>query len=262
MSRAIPSLLTHAGGALVFDAVQDAAFDQTLEFTDLPVEDGTTVSDNAIRKPLMVSLTLCHTQTPITAVAGFSVKGQTLSVQSVKMGSQSTELKIAAKRGIQLNVNNAIAAVGRAFLSAASGATSIDGVKPELAAKSFAVKVLSADAPVDRVNEFYETLLALMFAVTEVKLSFKGRDYPSLRLTSVKKTDARLEVGRSTFTVELRELRTVATKQVTLPKVPQAKKKKPQVGSFGAAFGSVSEFGDEPAQRRTLAATGLGLGRP
>ncbi len=235
---ATPSLLTHEGGVLVFDAVSDANVDATLEFTDLPVEDGTTITDNAIRKPLTVSLTLCHTQTPITAVDGFSVRGQDLSVQSVTYQKQTTELKVASKRGVQLNVNNAIAAVGNALLSAASGATAIDGVKGVRNAKAFAVKVLSADAAVDRIRDFYDSLLALMYAVTKVRLTFKGRDYPNLVLTSVGKSDAKGEFGRSTFAVELKEIRTVVTRQVQLPAVPKAKKRKDQgAKSSGEQYG-------------------------
>lgn len=252
MARPTPSLFTHDGGALVFDAVQDASFDASLEFTDLPVEDGTTISDNAIRKPLMVSLELCQTQTPITAVDGFSVKGQALTVQSVKMGKQSTELKIATKRGVQLNVNNAIHAIGGALLSAASGATSIDGVKPELGAKAFAVKVLTADNAVDRVREFYEALLSLMYAVTKLKLTFKGRDYPNLVLTSVKKSDAKGEFGKSSFAVELREIRTVTTRLVDLPKIPKAKKKKTVGAQFGPPLPPVTD-----SQRRASVAAAL-----
>ncbi len=231
------SLFTYEGGALVFDAVADASFSHEFEFTDLPVEDGSTISDNMIVKPRKASLTLVSTQTPISATPGFSVQGRSLTVQSVSYGKQSTKLDVAKKRGVQLNVANAIAAVGRALTSAVAGVSSIEGLKVlPPSAKGFSVKVLAADAPVDRVGEFYDALLKLALSATRLRLTFKGRDYPNLVLTSVTKQDAKLEVGRSVFAVELLELRTVVTRQVSLPAVPRAKAKK-VLGVAGEQFG-------------------------
>lgn len=225
---ASPSLFTFEGGALVFDAIADASFEHSFEYTDLPVEDGSTISDNMVIKPRRASLTIVSTQTPIAATPGFSVQGRTLVVQSVSYGKQTTKLQIAPKRGVQLNVAAAITTVTKLVKNALSGgADSIDGLKVlPPSAKSFAVKVLAADAPVDRVNEFYDALLNLALSSTKVRLTFKGRDYPNLVLSSIRKQDAKLELGRSVFAVELQEIKTVATKQVSLPAVPRAKKKK------------------------------------
>lgn len=236
-----PSSFTFEGGALVFDAVLDSSAVHALELTEFPIEDGSSAADHAIRKPVQLSLTLCSTQSPIGLAPGFSVQSRELIVRSVSLGKQSTELKIAQKRGVQLNVAAAISTVGGALLSAASGATAIDGVKVEGATpRGFSIKALAADAPVDRVGEFYAELLRLQAAVTRLTLSFKGQSYPNLVLVSVTKTDSPNEFGRSKFPVELRELRTVVTRQVQLPAVPRAKKKK-DLGAKPPATPAASE---------------------
>lgn len=258
-----PSSLSHSGGILVFDSVLDSAAEHLLEFTQFPVEDGAEVSEHAIRKPLKLSLTVTATQTPIRESAGFSVRGVELQVLSVSYGKQTTRLQVAKKRGVQLNVANAIAAVGRALQSAVAGADSIEGLKVERATpRSFSVKALVADAPVDRVGEFYDELLRLWATKTQLKLSFKGREYPDLYLAQIRKTDSTGEFGRSKFQLELQEVQKVTTKQVKLPAVPRARKKQDLgAASTGEQYGPPPPPDTRTELRKRTDAGGL-TGRP
>lgn len=231
--------IRHSGGLLVCDAVSDASIETTLDFTEHPIDDGSTISDHAVRKPETISLTLTHTQTPLRKIEGFAPANVALQVKAVTYGKQQTKLDIPSK-GIAPNVAGLISA----GLSALKGAVppSIQGLKiaPD-GSRNFGVTVLQANAGVDRIGEFYNTLLKVQLAVERVTLTFKGRDFADYVITTVRKSDKPGAVGKSTFDVSLKKVRTVATKQVELPAVPRAKKKKDIGVQYGPPPPPVSE---------------------
>jgi hypothetical protein len=233
VAKRYQTFIRHSAGFVLCDCVSDFAFESSLEFTDHPIDDASSISDHAVRKPETMTLTLVATQTPMRPIAGFSVGAQPLQVKSVGYGKQKTELKVRGKAGISPNVSSLIDSGVRA-VKELGAASSIEGLKVLPAAvKGMSISVLRADAGSDRVNAFFEELLRLKNAVERLTISFKGRDYADLVLTSVSKTDKPGQLGKSSFQVSLKKVRTVATKQVTLPAVPKAKAKKERGVQYG-----------------------------
>lgn len=242
------TLIGHAGGFLVCDAVLDASIEHAFDFTEHPVEDGSVLTDHLIVKPERISLTLVQTDAPIRAdTDGFARTSLPLQVRSVTYGKQTTELKIQPRAGLpQLNVSSALN-IGFKAIAGLTGANSITGLKVQPAAvKPISVTVLAANAPVDRIHDFYAQLLELATAATRLTLTFKGYSYPDYVLVSVAKTDRAGEYGRSTFPVELKRVRTVQTKQTTLPAVPKAKGKKDLGAKYKPPYDNGSLIGPPP----------------
>lgn len=242
------TIIRYAGGMLICDVVNDASVEHDLELTEHPIDDGSVITDHAIRKPVVINLTLSQTQTPLRPVDGFSPTQKTLEVKSVTYGRQKTKLDIPQPR-IAPSVTGLIRA-GTAALKGA-GTASIEGLKvgaPQ--AQTLGITVLQAGAPVDRVGAFYEQLLKLMLAVEPVTLTFKRRDYAGFYFSKVHKADKPGQVGKSTFDVSLKLIPTVATKQVALPAVPKAKAKKDR----GVQYGPPPPPVTEADRRKTIAA--------
>lgn len=235
-------------GFLVCDAVLDASVAHLFEFTEHPVEDGSTLTDHLIVKPEQISLTLVATDTPIRSDAtGFAKVSQPLTVKSVTYGKQQTQLKVQPRAGLpQLNVASAVN-IGLKALSGAVAPNSITGLKVQAAsAKTFSISVLAAGAPIDRIHDFYAKLLELATTATRLTLTFKGYSYPDYVFTSITKSDRPGEFGRSTFPVELRRVRTVATKQTTIPAVPKAKGKKDLGAKYKPPYENGTLIGPPP----------------
>ena len=248
--------IRYIGGILLCDCVADAQFEASLDFTEHPIDDASTISDHAVRKPETFTLTLTQTQTPLRKIDGFSPQGQPLQVMAVGYGKQKTTLKIAQKGGVQPSVSGLI----EAGLSAVKNSVpkSIEGLKVLPAApKNLSVTVLKADAPVDRIGTFFDQLLKLLYAVERLTLSVKGRDFSDFVLTSVRKSDRPGGLGKSSFDVSLKKVATVATKQVTLPAVPKAKAKKDRGVQYGPPLPPVTE----DSRRKTAAAALVDMAR-
>jgi hypothetical protein len=240
MAKRFQTSFRHAGGTLLCDCISDFGFESPLEFTDHPIDDGSTISDHAVRKPETLSLTLTHTQTPLRKIDGFSNTKQQLTVSSVRYGTQKTQLNVRSKGGPAPNIGALI----EAGVAAVRGAipSSLKGLKVLPAqGQEFGITVLQADAPVDRIGTFFSELLRLQAAVTRLTLSFKGRDYGDFVLTSVSKSDKPGRLGASSFQVSLKRIRTVAAKQVSLPAVPRAKQKKDRGVQYGPPLPPVTE---------------------
>lgn len=220
-------LITFDGGALVCDMLLDATATHSLQLSQYPVEDGTTISDHAIHDPETLNLTLVQTQTPISPVAGFSVTTSTIPVQSKAMGKQSVELNVRQRTGIPANVNQLIGGLTARVLGAVN-TIRIEGLKSDLAptTKSLQIQALTADSPVERVNDFYDALLTLLGGVTPVVVTVKGVSHIDMIFTSVTRTDSPGQNGAARFQVSLQRVRTVITQTVELPPVPEATRKK------------------------------------
>lgn len=247
-----PGLIVHSTGFLVADMIADGSAEKTLDLTQHPIEDGSPVSDHAIRKPLTVSLTLVQTQTPVRPTNGFSRQQMQGSAAKQTPDRQTNVVNVRKNAGIQANVAGLVRAGLSALSSAASGPVTIEGLKVGKAAPApLSITVLAADSPVDRINEFNDELWRIQEAVELVTVNFKGRAYPNMVLTRVSRSDTSGAVGRSTFSCEFQFLAKVSTKQVTLPKVPAQRKKI----SRGAIKPYSEQFGPPaPPDNRTTAA--------
>lgn len=225
MAEGTQDLITFDGGALVCDMLLDASATHTLELTQYPIEDGSTISDHAVRTPDTLQLTLVQTETPISPEAGFSVVANQIPYQTHANAKQSVELNVAQPR-TQANVNALIGGVTSRIIGAGS-TLRIEGLKTDepAATKTLSIQALTANAPVERVNAFYATLLDLWDSVTPLVITVKGRSYIDMVLTTVTRTDTSGQFGASRFTVTLQRVRTVITQTVELPPVPQATKK-------------------------------------
>ncbi len=229
--------------------VSDGSAEKSIDLTDHAIEDGSEISDHAVRKPVTLSLTLVQTQTPIAPTNGFSRQQVTGSAPKQTPGRQTNTIKIRKNPNLQLNAAALVRAGIGAIASAGAGPVTIEGLKVGKATPApLSVTVLAADAPVDRVNEFNDELWKILEAVERITVNFKGRSYPNMVLTTVSRTDSAGQFGRATFSCEFKYLSTVATKQVSLPAVPAAKKKV----SRGAIKPYSEQFGPPaPPDRRT-----------
>lgn len=242
------TIIRFSSGFLLCDAVSDASFSSELDFTEHPIDDGSVITDHAIRKPEKITLSLSHTQTPIRAIDGFAFGSRPLEIKSVAFGTQQTQLDIRKRPGIGHNVTALISA-GLAAVRAVQPSALTGQKGLGASAKPLSVTVLQAGATVDRVGAFFSKLLALQTAVERLTVSFKGRDFADYVLISVAKSDKPGQLGKSSFQIELKKVRTVATKQTTLPAIPKAKAKQDK----GAQFGPPPPPVTEAARRKTIA---------
>lgn len=226
-------LIQFEGGVLVADCLADASITDASELTSYAIEDGSLISDHVIRQPRTLSLTLVQTETPVGETTGFARALQALTYQGRPEGKQTTtapirqsEFRPAPLMALSAGIQSLL------FGGGPVKELSVTGLESDraLATKDLKVHVLSAGAPVDRVNQFYVQLLSLLETATPVIVTIKGASYIDLVLTSVTRTDAGGQVGRASFTVELRQIATVETKTVDLPPVPKSKAPK-QVGA-------------------------------
>jgi hypothetical protein len=234
---AAEDLIEFDGGVLVADLLQEATITDTSELTQYAVEDGSLISDHAIRQPRTLSLTLVQTETPISETSGFARALQALTYQARTPGQQTTtvpvrqsEFRPAPLMALSSGIQSML------FGGGPTKEIKVTGVKSDtaLASKDLKVHVLSAGAPVARVNEFHANLLSLLETATPVFVHVKGATYIDLVVTSVTRTDAGGQAGKASFRVELRQISTVETKTVDLPPVPKAKGAK-QIGAKSAA---------------------------
>ncbi len=218
-------LITFDGGALVCDMLVDASAAHTLQLTQFPIEGGATISDHAIQQPFTLELTLMQTETPLDAVEGFSVASQDLDYRTRPDGRQSTTLNVRTNDRFPVNVNQLIGAVTSRIATA--GPIVVDGVKADapIQAQPLRVTALTANAPVERVNEFYANLLSLMLGVTPVNVTVKGATHIDMVITSLTRTDSPNQFGAARFQVQLQRVSTVFTQTVELPPVPEATRK-------------------------------------
>jgi len=219
-------LIQFDGGVLVADMLGEAQITDASELTQYAIEDGSLISDHVIRQPRRLSLTLVQTETPISEVTGFARTLEALSYSERPAGTQSatvpirqSEFRPAPLLALSAGIQSLLFGGGPATELKLTG---LAADKP-LANKELKVHVLAAGSPVDRVNEFYVQLLALLESAAPVIVTIKGASYIDLVVTSVTRTDSSGQVGRASFAVELEQMATVETKTVELPPVPKSK---------------------------------------
>lgn len=252
-------LITFDGGVLVADMLQEATTTDASDLTQYAIEDGSLISDHLIRQPQTLSLTLVQTETPIAEVTGFARVLQQLTYASRSNGAQQGQASLSSPKETAQPGSapvrqpefrpTSLLALGAAVQSLLFG----DGPKEirwtglgkpsetntelkwtglktdgDVTQKSLQVQVLSAGAPVARVNAFHDALVNLMRTATPCIVTVKGRANPDLVLISVGRTDSQGQVGRASFSVQFKQIATVETQTVKLPPVPKAKAAKNQ----------------------------------
>jgi hypothetical protein len=219
-------LIQWDGGALVADMLGEASITDASELTQYAIEDGSLISDHVIRQPRTLSLTLVQTETPINETTGFTRALQALTYQTRPDAKQTntvpirqSEFRPAPLLALSAGIQSLLFGGGPAKELSVTGTAS----DRSLTTKELKVHVLSAGAPLDRVNDFHGQLLTLLESAIPVIVTVKGNSYLDLVLTGVTRTDAGGQVGKATFAVELKQVATVETKTVELPPVPKSK---------------------------------------
>lgn len=223
----VPGLVQFDGGVLLCDMLVDSSAVHTLQLTEHPIETNAVVSDHAIHRPFTLDLTLVQTETPISPVEGFGQAVQSLDYATRPDGRQTNELKVRTNDRIPANVNQLIGSVTSRLLGAAQGSIVIEGAKADTPLQSAPLRVttLAANAPVERVNQFYADLLSLMLGVTPLNITVKGATHIDMVITSLTRLDAPGQVGCARFQVSLQRVATVSTQTVELPPVPEVSRK-------------------------------------
>lgn len=218
-------LIQFDGGVLVADMLAEASIADTSELTQYAIEDGSLISDHVIRQPRTLSITLVQTETPISETTGFAQALEALSYPVRPTGTQTVTVPIRQSEfrpAPLLALSSGIQSLLFGGPAKELKLTGLAADKP-VANRELKVHVLAAGAPVDRVNNFYAQLLALLESATPVTVTIKGASYIDLVVIGVTRTDAGGQVGKSSFAVELKQIATVETQTVELPPVPKAK---------------------------------------
>ncbi|MEY4548392.1 MAG: hypothetical protein RL685_4587 [Pseudomonadota bacterium] len=218
-------LIQFDGGVLVADLLQESTVTDASELTQYAIEDGSFISDHVIRQPQTLSLTLVQTETPISETTGFTRTLQALGFQARPGATQDGKAPIRQSEFRPAPLLALSAGVKNLLFGGPPKEVSWTGAKSDEppATKQLQVHVLSAGAPVARVNEFHDALLDLLTSATPCIVTVKGKGYVDLVLTSVGRTDAQGQAGKASFRVEFKQVATVETKTVNLPPVPKAK---------------------------------------
>ncbi len=221
-----PGLVEFEGGVLICDMLVDASAVHTLQLTEHPIETNAVISDHAIFRPFTLDVTLVQTETPISPTDGFSQVAQDLTYATRPDGRQTNQLNVRTNDRFPVNVNQLIGGVTSRVLGA-GGPINIEGAKADtpLQAAPLRVTALTANAPVERVNEFYANLLSLMLGVTPLNITIKGATHVDMVITSLTRLDAPGQVGCARFQVSLQRVATVSTQTVELPPVPEVSRK-------------------------------------
>ncbi len=250
-------LITYDGGVLICDMLLDASATSALELTQHPIESGASISDHAISRPFTLDLTLVQTETPISPIPGqFSVTSEALEIPERRPGKQTNQLRIRENDRVPVNVNQLIGAVTSRI--ARPGPISVEGLKVDgdLSTSTLRVSALTANAPVERVNQFYADLLSLQLGVTPLNVTVKGATHIDLVIKSLTRTDAPGQGGCARFQVSLQRVATVSTQTVELPPVPENTRKKSR--------GKKGDEKVEPENRsvaKSLAKGGVNVGK-
>lgn len=246
-------LITYDGGVLICDMLLDSSATSALELTQHPIESGAVINDHAIQRPFTLDLTLVHTDTPISPIAGFSVTSEELQFNERRPARQANQLVIRENDRTPVNVNQLIGAVTSRI--ARPGPITVEGMKADgpIASSSLRVSLLTANAPVERVNAFYADLLSLQLGVTPLNVTVKGATHIDMVITSLTRTDSPGQFGCARFQVSLQRVSTVSTQTVELPPVPENSRKKSR-GRVG-----VTTLETPPELVSTLERGGVGL---
>jgi hypothetical protein len=250
-------LISYDGGFLACDMLGEASITDASELTSFPLEDGSIVSDHMIRQPRTLSLKLVQTETPISETTGFARAVQALSYQERPAGKQTNTVPIRPSEFRPAPLMALKAGIQSLLFGGPDKEIKVTGLKADanVASKPLQVHVLSAGAPADRVNDFYGQLLSLLAGAEPVLVTVKGYTYIDLVLVGVTRTDSSGQVGRASFSVELKQIATVETKTVNLPPVPKAKAPK-QAGAKPAVQATATQEAAAQQSLEAFASTG------
>lgn len=191
-------ILPDTDGSLIvtFDLTISEGHEMTSEVTEHPVEVGSNISDHVRPNPQALTLELYVTNTPIEDIG----RG---SVGLIEMQLPRYTPPLAPTPGFLFSQ------------------------RIEDPPVPLRVQVLQFDQPFDRVKEVHDTLLDLWTKGATMSVVTSVRTYDTMVLTSVKMP--RNEPGGATFSLDLKQIRTVTTATVKAP-APAEKRGAPGVG--------------------------------
>lgn len=193
---------------VVFDLTVSEGHEATSEVTEHPVEQGSNIADHVRQNPQGLSLEMYVTNTPIEDIGRGSVDVLELDLPHYTPPLLPTP-------------GSLFAAAQNAITNAITG-----GPQP------LKVQVLEFPQPFDRIKEIHDQLLDLWKAGGTMSVVTSVRTYDTMVLTKI--SLPRTEPGGATFSLDLKQIRTVTTATVAAPK-PAEKR-----GAPGAAKGSQS----------------------
>lgn len=223
-------LIQFDGGVLVADLLQESTVTDASDLTQYAIEDGSLISDHIIRQPQTLQLTLKQTETPISATKGFTQLLQALGFESRPLAKQEGKAPVRQSEFRPAPLMALSTGVKSLLFGGPAKEIKWQGLKADgpSQTKQLQVHVLSAGAPVARINEFHEALLSLLEQGLPCIVTVKGKSYVDLVVNSVGRTDSAGQAGAASFTVGFKQIATVETKTVALPPVPKAKAPKQQ----------------------------------
>jgi hypothetical protein len=205
---------------VVFDLTISEGHEATSEVTEHPVEQGSNIADHVRQNPQSLTLEMYVTNTPIEDIGRGVVDVLELNLPQYTPPPAPT-------------------------FTALEGALTPPPVPVR-------VQVLNFNQPFDRVKEIHDQLLDLWKAGATMSAVTSVRTYDTMVLTGINMP--RTEPGGATFTLGLKQVRTVTTAKVAAPK-PAEKR-----GAPGQSKGSQSTNpmgGKDAAKASSLLAKAL-----
>jgi hypothetical protein len=203
------------------DVVMSTNDKRVARLTDHVVETGAVVTDHIVLQPEILNFELIVTQTPMLAGNGFAQQNVSLEVSGRRLEPAQVPITIPKSRfqpgGFLLLSSGLRSVVADLFGSASETPTTAQGSRSVETKSTISARVLQATAPVDRVNDTFDTLVEILNTGLLVTVSFKGRLYIDYLLTTVELVQGKNEAGMGRFKVEARAFRAVTGVNVALP---------------------------------------------
>lgn len=176
--------------AVPVDVVTELGIDRSAEVTANAIEDGSDVADHTIRAPLQITASIFATQTPILFGEGWTLRKVPINPKEPPGMGGFMALEAAIGKGLK----------------------KLFGTKE----KQLSVSVYQPASESDRVGDLDSLLAEILDNAYTCVMTWKGKVYPALQLTSCKRSDA--STGEITFELEFRKVTRVSTQLAALPK--------------------------------------------
>jgi hypothetical protein len=183
------------GGALTADVVTRVATEASVQVTEHPVETGSVIADHVIRAPETVSFDFAQSRT---------------TLRESEMVWKQTEIKVRKS----LFRPSGLLAVSTIAGAAVSAGLSALGLGDSDAPKIWSLTAKDPDK--DRIEAVRKELLGLLNGATECTFIWQGMVLQGYLLTSVTSSTQSGSGGLVRFTVEGRQVQTVATAALSL----------------------------------------------
>ncbi len=180
---------------VVFDLTVSEGHEATSEVTEHPVEQGSVITDHVRQNPQSVTQEMFVTNTPIEDIGRGSIDVLELDLPRYEPPLQPTPGSLFG--AIETGIKDLITG----------------GPSP------IKVQVLNFGQPFDRIKEIHDQLLDLWNASATMSVVTSVRTYDTMVLTSIGLP--RTEKGGATFTLNLKQIRTVTTSTVAAPEAAE-----------------------------------------